>query len=78
METSSELCVELSTRAKHSERGYNIVLFRSKSGEILRVSNVFWALELRSVLSVLEIERKGYHVMFRYGQVLLVPIQTSF
>jgi hypothetical protein len=50
-----------------------------ESGEILRVSNVLWVPELRrSVLSVFEIERKGYHVLFRDGQVLLVPRRSSF
>jgi hypothetical protein len=73
-ETGSDLCVELGTRAKHSVRGSNTISFRLESGEILRVSNVLWVPELRrSVLSVSEIERKGYHVLFRYGQVLLVP-----
>jgi hypothetical protein len=50
-----------------------------ESGEILRVLNVLWVPELRrSVLSVSEIERKGYHVLFRDGQVLLVPRWSSF
>jgi hypothetical protein len=78
-ETGPDLCVELGTRAKHSVRGSGTVSFRLDSGETLRVSNVLWVPELRrSVLSVSEIERKGYHVMFRYGQVLLVPRRTSF
>jgi hypothetical protein len=73
-ETGSDLCVELGMGAKHSVRGSGTVSFRLESGEILRVSNVLWVPELRrSVLSVSEIERKGYHVLFRDGQVLLVP-----
>jgi len=38
-----------------------------------------WVSKLgRRVLSVSEIERKGYHLLFRDGQVLLVPIWSSF
>jgi hypothetical protein len=78
-ETGSDLCVELGMGAKHSVRGSSIVSFRLESGEILRVSNVLWVPELRrSVLSVSKIERKGYHVLFRDGQVLLVPRRSSF
>jgi hypothetical protein len=46
---------------------------------VLRVSNVLWVPELRrSVLSVSEIEKKGYHLLFRDGQVLFVPRRSSF
>jgi len=42
-------------------------------------SNVLWVPKLRrSVLLVLEIERNGYRVLFRYGHVFLVPRRTSF
>jgi hypothetical protein len=78
-ETGPDLCVEVGTRAKHSVRGSDTISFRMESSEIPRVSNVLWVPELRkSVLSILEIERKGYRVLFRNGQVLLVPRQTSF
>jgi hypothetical protein len=41
------------------------VSFLLDSGEILRVSNVLWVLEIRrSFLSVSEIERKGCHILF--------------
>jgi len=73
IETGSNLCVKLGTRAKHLVRGSNTVSFRLELGEIPRVPNVLWVLELRrSVLSFLEIERKGYHVSFQDAQVLLV------
>jgi hypothetical protein len=40
---------------------------------------VLWVPECRrSILSIFEIERKGYHVLFRYGHVLLVPRWYSF
>jgi hypothetical protein len=78
-ETSSDLCVELGMGTKHAVRGSSTVLFRLESGEVLRVSNVLWVPELRrSVLSVSEIEKKGYHILFRDGQVLFVPRRSSF
>jgi hypothetical protein len=71
--------VELGTGAKHLVRGSDTISFRLESGEILRVSNVLWVLELkRSVLSVSEIEKKGHRVSFRDRQVLLVPKWCSF
>jgi hypothetical protein len=40
---------------------------------------VLWVPERRrSILSIFEIERKGYHVLFRDGHVLLVPRWYSF
>jgi hypothetical protein len=40
---------------------------------------VLWVPELRrSVLSVLDIERKGYHVLFRDEQVLTMPKWSIF
>ena len=40
---------------------------------------MLWVPKLRrSVLLVLEIERNGYRVLFRYGHVFLVPRRTSF
>jgi hypothetical protein len=43
------------------------------------MSNMLWVPELRRiVLSVSEIERKGYHVSFRDGHILLVPRRSSF
>jgi hypothetical protein len=78
-ETGSDLCVELGMGAKHAVRGSGTISFRLESGEVLRVSNVLWVPELRrSVLSVSEIERKGYHVLFQDGQVLFVPRRSSF
>jgi hypothetical protein len=59
---------------KHAIRGYGTISFRLESGEVLRVSNVLWVPELRrSVLLVLKIEKKGYHILFRAGQVFFVP-----
>jgi hypothetical protein len=50
-----------------------------KSGEMLRVTNMLWVPKLRrTVLSVSEIEKKGYHILFRDGQVLIVPKGSSF
>jgi hypothetical protein len=50
-----------------------------ESGEKLRVTNVLWVPELRrSVVLVLEIENKGYHILFQDGQVLFVPRGSSF
>jgi hypothetical protein len=49
------------------------------SGDVLRVTNVLWVPKLmRSVLSVSEIEKKGYYVLFRDGHVLFVPRGFSF
>jgi hypothetical protein len=46
---------------------------------VLRVSNVLWVPELkRSVLSISEIEKKVYHILFRDGQVLFVPRRSNF
>jgi hypothetical protein len=63
-ETSSDLCVELGMGTKHAVRGSGTLSFRLGSGEVPRVSNVLWVPELRSVLSVSEIEKKGYHILF--------------
>jgi hypothetical protein len=64
-ETSVDLCVELGMVTKHAVRGSSTILFWLESGEVLRVSNVLWVLELgRSVLSVSKIEKKGYHILF--------------
>ena len=50
-----------------------------ESGEVLTMSNVLWVPKFKSVvLSVSEIERKGYHILFRDGQVLFVPRRSSF
>jgi hypothetical protein len=36
-------------------------------------------LELRrSIFLVLETKRKGYHILFQYGKVLLMPRQSIF
>jgi hypothetical protein len=46
---------------------------------MLRVTNVLWVPELRrSVLLVLEIEKKGYHILFGDGQMLFVSRGSSF
>jgi hypothetical protein len=50
-----------------------------ESGEVLRVSNVLWVPELRrSVLSILKIEKKGHHILFRDEHVLFAPRSSSF
>jgi hypothetical protein len=50
-----------------------------ESGEVLRVSNVLWVPKLRrSFLSVSDIEKKGYHILFRDGQLFFVPRRSSF
>jgi hypothetical protein len=49
-----------------------------ESGDVLRVTNVLWVLELgRSVLSVSTIEKKGFDVLFPDGQVLIKPRGSS-
>jgi hypothetical protein len=46
---------------------------------VLRVSNVLWVPKIkRSVFLVSKIERKGYHILFRKGNVLFVPKRSSF
>jgi hypothetical protein len=64
-ETGLYLCVELCMGTKHAIRGSSMVSFRLESREVSRVSNVLWVAELkRSVLSISEIEKKGYHIFF--------------
>jgi hypothetical protein len=66
--TDSDLCVELSMGTGNALQGSCIVSFKLESKEMLRVLNVLWVPELRrSVLSVSEIENKGYHILFRDG-----------
>jgi len=48
-----------------------------ESKGILRVTNVPWVKELMSVLSVSMIEKKGNEVLFRDGQVLIMPRGSS-
>jgi hypothetical protein len=46
---------------------------------VLRELNVLWVPDLRrSVLSISDIERKGYHILFQDRQVLFVSRQSSF
>jgi hypothetical protein len=78
-ETDSDMCVELGMGTRHAVQGTGTIRFQLESGDVLRVTNVLWVPELRrSVLSVSEIEKKGYHVLFRDGQVLFVPRGSSF
>jgi len=78
-ETGSNLCVELGRGTKHAVRRSGTVSFRLESREVLRVSNVLWVPELRrSVVSVSEIEKKGYHILFQDGHVFFVPRRSSF
>jgi hypothetical protein len=78
-ETDSDMCVELGMGTKHAVQGTGTIRFQLESKEMLRVTNVLWVPELRrSVLSVSEIEKKGYHVLFWDGQVLFVPRGSSF
>jgi hypothetical protein len=78
-ETDSDMCVELGMGTRHAVQGTGTVRFQLESGEMLRVTNVLWVPELRrSVLSVSEIEKKGYHILFWDGQVLFVPRGSSF
>jgi hypothetical protein len=66
----SGLCEELGMGIKHAIQGFGMVLFMLELGEVLRVSNVLWVPKLRrSVLSVLEIEKKDCHILFQYGHV---------
>jgi hypothetical protein len=46
-------------------------------GGVLRVENVLWVLELRSVLLVSAIEKKGFDIVFQDGQVLIKPKGSS-
>jgi hypothetical protein len=63
--SDSNLYVELGMGTKHAVQGSGIVLFWMESGDVLRMTNVLWLPELRrSVLSVSEIEKKGYEVLF--------------
>jgi hypothetical protein len=60
-------------------QGTGTVRFQLESRNMLRVINALWVPKLRrSVLSVSEIEKKGYHVLFQDGQVLFVPRGSSF
>jgi hypothetical protein len=78
-ETDSDMCVELGMGTRHAVQGTGTIRFQLESRDVLRVTNVLWVPELRrSVLSVSEIEKKGYHVLFRDGQVLFVPRGSSF
>jgi hypothetical protein len=77
-ETGSNLCVELGMGTKHAVQGSGTVSFWLESREVLSVSNVLWVPKRRSVLSVSEIEKKGYHILFRDGQVLFAPRRFSF
>jgi hypothetical protein len=78
-ETGSDLYVELGVGTKHAVQGSGTVSFRLESGEVLRVSNMLWLPKLKRIfLSVSEIEKKGYHILFRYGKVLFLPRQSSF
>jgi hypothetical protein len=52
-ESDSDMCVELSMGTKHVVQRYGTMRFWMESGDVLRVTNVLWVLELkRSVLSV--------------------------
>jgi hypothetical protein len=49
-----------------------------ESSGVLRVMNVIWVSELRwSVLSVSAIEKKGFEVLFRDGQALIMTRGSS-
>jgi hypothetical protein len=52
IEFDSNLYVEFGMGTKHAVHGYGTVPFQMESGGILRVTNVLWVSELRSVLSV--------------------------
>jgi hypothetical protein len=79
IDTGLDLCVELGMGTKHVVQGSGTISFQLESGEVLRVSNVLWVPKLRrSFLLVSEIERKGYHILFRDAHVLYVPKQSSF
>ena len=54
------------------------MVFQIELGDVLRVTNVLWVPELRrSVFSILEIEKKGYEVLFWDGQALFMPRGSS-
>jgi hypothetical protein len=64
-ETDSDMYVELGRGTRHAMQGSGTIRFQSESRDVLRVTNVLWVPKLRrSVLSVSEIEKRGYHVLF--------------
>jgi hypothetical protein len=72
MDSDSDLYVELGMGIV--VQGYGIVSFKMDSGGTLRVTNVLWVPKLRrSVLSILEIEKNGYDVLFQDEQVMIMP-----
>jgi hypothetical protein len=77
-ESDSDMYVELGMGTKHAVQGSRTMPFWMESGCVLRVTNVLWVPELkRSVLSVSTIEKKGYEVLFRDGQALIMPRGSS-
>jgi hypothetical protein len=71
--SDSNVHVDLGVATKHVVKGSGTMPFWMESGGVLRVKNVLWVPKLRwSVLSVSAIEKKGYEVLFRDGQALIM------
>jgi hypothetical protein len=77
IESDSNVHVELGMGTKHAMKGSGIVPFRMESRGVLRVMNVLWVLELRSVLSVSTIENKRFDITFQDGHALIKPRGSS-
>jgi hypothetical protein len=76
-ESNSNLYVELGMGTKHAVQGSGTVSFWMDSGDVLRVRNVLWVPKLKSVLSILAIEKNGFDVVFQDGQTLIKPRVSS-
>jgi hypothetical protein len=77
-ESDSNMHVELGTGTKHTVKGSGTVSFWMESGGVLRVRNVLWVPELRSVLLVSVIEKKGFEVLFQDGLLNLEQLLSFF
>jgi hypothetical protein len=73
IESESDVHVELGMGTKHAIKGYGTMSFWMESGGMLRVMDVLWVPELKNVLSVSMIEKKGFDVLFRDGEALIKP-----
>jgi hypothetical protein len=76
-ESDSDVHVELCMGTKHVVKGSGISPFQIESVGVLRLMNVLWVPELRSVLSGLMIEKKGFDVLFQDGLSLIKPRGSS-
>jgi hypothetical protein len=78
IESDSNVHVELGMDTKHAVKGSETVSFRMESAGVLGVMGMLWVLELKSVLSISTIEKKGFDVLFRDGQALIKPVDHLF